>query len=397
MVLTVPVEFILLALTLAAVAVFHAQALRCALVGLAAIVFWKLAVAGFKDGPGLAGLAAHARHEWVILANLLLLLVSFALLARHVEASGLPQVMPAILPGDWKGGFALLCIIFVLSAVLDNIAAALIGGTVAQRVFNGRVHLGYVAAIVAASNAGGSGSVLGDTTTTMMWIAGISPWNVLDAYVAAVTALVVFGIPAALQQDKLQPITKHAEKPMHVDRVRLGVVAIILSTIVIANVVTNLYAPALLDRLPVLGLAVAAATLATASLRRPDWHIVPEAAKGALFLLALVAAASLMPVDKLPAPSWQTTLGLGFLSAVFDNIPLTALALKQGGYDWGMLAYAVGFGGSMLWFGSSAGIAISGLFPDARSAAAWVKASWYVPIAYVAGFAMLLATLGWHP
>ena len=43
---------------------------------------------------------------------------------------------------------------------------------------------------------------------------------------------------------------------------------------------------------------------------------------------------------------------------MFDNIPLTALALKQGGYDWGFLAYAVGFGGSMIWFGSSAGVAL---------------------------------------
>src|SRR5437763_4155599 len=32
------------------------------------------------------------------------------------------------------------------------------------------------------------------------------------------------------------------------------------------------------------------------------------------------------------------------LSSVFDNIPLTALALEQGHYDWGALAYAVGFG-----------------------------------------------------
>jgi Na+/H+ antiporter NhaD/arsenite permease-like protein len=42
----------------------------------------------------------------------------------------------------------------------------------------------------------------------------------------------------------------------------------------------------------------------------------------------------MMPVEKLPLASWRTTLGLGFLSAVFDNIPLTALALKQNGYDW---------------------------------------------------------------
>ena len=62
-------------------------------------------------------------------------------------------------------------------------------------------------------------------------------------------------------------------------------------------------------------------------------------------------------------PSAATTFALGFISAVFDNIPLTALALKQGGYDWGVLAYAVGFGGSMIWFGSSAGVAISTIFP----------------------------------
>ena len=57
----------------------------------------------------------------------------------------------------------------------------------------------------------------------------------------------------------------------------------------------------------------------------------------------------------------------GYVSAVFDNIPLTALALKQGGYDWGFLAYAVGFGGSMIWFGSSAGVALSNQYSEAKS------------------------------
>ena len=94
---------------------------------------------------------------------------------------------------------------------------------------------------------------------------------------------------------------------------------------------------------------------------------MPETFKGTIFLLALVTCASLMPVEKLPAASWQTALGLGFVSAVFDNIPLTALALKQGGYDWGFLAYAVGFGGSMIWFGSSAGVALSNMYPEAKS------------------------------
>src|SRR5260221_8342461 len=86
-----------------------------------------------------------------------------------------------------------------------------------------------------------------------------------------------------------------------------------------------------------------------------------------MFLLALVACAAMMPVEKLPAASWETAFGLGFLSAVFDNIPLTALALHQGGYDWGFLAYAVGFGGSMIWFGASAGVALPNAVPEAKS------------------------------
>jgi Na+/H+ antiporter NhaD/arsenite permease-like protein len=124
---------------------------------------------------------------------------------------------------------------------------------------------------------------------------------------------------------------------------------------------------------------------------------MPETFRGTLFLLALVTSASLMPVEKLPAASWQTAFGLGFVSAVFDNIPLTALALKQGGYDWGFLAYAVGFGGSMIWFGSSAGVALSNMYPEAKSVGRWLRHGWHVALAYVFGFFVMLAVLGWHP
>jgi Na+/H+ antiporter NhaD/arsenite permease-like protein len=124
---------------------------------------------------------------------------------------------------------------------------------------------------------------------------------------------------------------------------------------------------------------------------------LPNAFKGSMFLLSLVLAASMMPVHKLPEASWHVALGLGFVSAVFDNIPLTALALKQGGYDWGFLAYAVGFGGSMIWFGSSAGVALSNMFPEAKSVGNWLRHGWHVTLAYVVGFAALMFTLGWQP
>ena len=332
-----------------------------------------------------------------MLANLFLLLLGFALLSRHFEESRLPDRLPDLLPDDWRGGFLLLVLVFVLSSFLDNIAAALIGGTVARTVFRGRVHVGYVAAIVAASNAGGSGSVIGDTTTTMMWIDGVSPRAVVHAYVAAAVALVACGVPAAIQQQRYSPIAVAATGRAAVDWARVAIVAIILLAAISANVIGNLRFADYTHHVPFIGLAIWAAILASAGWRRPDWRALPGALRGTVFLLCLVTAASMMPVERLPAASWHTALGLGFVSAVFDNIPLTKLALEQGGYDWGMLAFAVGFGGSMVWFGSSAGVAISNLYPEARSVWAWVKAGWHVALAYVLGFATLLLTLGWQP
>ncbi|MBI5319355.1 MAG: citrate transporter [Bradyrhizobium sp.] len=393
----IPVDFILFGLTLLGVAVFHRHTLAVALVGLVAIIAYKLGFTGFKSGPGFGGLLVHLEHEWVILANLFLLLMGFAILSRHFEESRIPDEMPQLLPDDWKGGLVLLVLVFVLSSFLDNIAAALIGGTVARHVFRGKVHIGYLAAIVAASNAGGSGSVVGDTTTTMMWIDGVSPLSVVEAYVAAVVAMLIFAVPASMQQQKYSPIVKNPPSGLRIDWTRVLIVAAMLIAALAANITANLKFPFLLDKLPVLGLAVWVVILATAGMRRPDWKIMPETFKGTVFLLALVTAASMMPVEKLPAASWQTALGLGFVSAVFDNIPLTALALKQGGYDWGYLAYAVGFGGSMIWFGSSAGVALANMYPEAKSVGSWVRHGWPVVIGYVAGFFVMLAVLGWHP
>jgi len=392
----IPVEFVLFAATLAGVALFHHHTLVIALSGLAAITAYKLGVSGFEGGPGLSGLVGHLAHEWVILANLAGLLLGFAILARHFEKSHLPLALPRYLPDDWRGGFALLGIVFVLSSFLDNIAAAMIGAAMAHTLF-AEVHIGFLAAIVAASNAGGAGSVVGDTTTTMMWIDGVSPVDVFHAYVAAIPALVVSGLIAARQQHALSPILASVRHEPRLDWARVGIVAAILFSAIAANVSLNFWAGELAGKVPVLGLTVWLVILVSARLRRPDWELLGEASRGALFLLSLVLAASMMPVDRLPHPSWPTTLGLGFISAVFDNIPLTKLALEQGGYDWGVLAYAVGFGGSMIWFGSSAGVAVANLFPEAKSVGQWLRHGWYVAVGYVVGFIALMAVLGWNP
>ncbi len=393
----IPVDFILFGLTLLGVALFHKYTLQVALTGLAIIMLYKLGFTGFKTGDGLPGLLSHLFHEWVIITNLLGLLVGFALLSNHFEKSHLPLVLPKYLPDDWKGAFMLLVMVWVMSGFLDNIAAALIGGTLAATLFRRKVHIGYLAAIVAASNAGGAGSVVGDTTTTMMWLDGVDPRDVLHAYVAAAAALLVLGIPAALLQQKYSPIVKDEGKHAPVDWARVAIVALILAAAIVTNVTINLQFNHLSHVFPFIGVAVWVVILACVPWRKPQWDLVPEAAKGSIFLLSLVLCASMMPVEKLPEASWQSAFGLGFISAVFDNIPLTALALKQGGYDWGVLAYAVGFGGSMIWFGSSAGVALSNMYPEARSVGLWLRHGWFIPIAYVVGFFVMLGLVGWEP
>lgn len=393
----IPIEFILFALTLLGVALFHNQTFNVALAGVSAVALYKIVFTGFKTGAGVAGFAGHLGHEWVTLANLFCLLMGFAVLARHFEKSHVPLVLPRFLPDDWKGAFLLLAMVWVISSFLDNIAAALIGGAMAHQLFKAKVHIGYLAAIVAASNAGGAFSVVGDTTTTMMWIAGVRPGQVFEAVLASAIALAISGYVAAKQQHAYSPILKNTHSHVRIDWGRIFIVALILVLAMTTNIVVNTHYAAISDTFPFIGVAVWVAIFATIPVRRHDWEVLGESLKGTFFLLFLVTTASMMPVETLPAASWQTAFGLGFVSAVFDNIPLTALAIRQDGYDWGFLAFGVGYGGSMLWFGSSAGVALSNMYPEAKSVGNWLRHGWHVALAYVVAFLTMVMVLGWHP
>ncbi|MEO8547937.1 MAG: hypothetical protein ABI422_06165 [Sphingomicrobium sp.] len=396
MLLDVPFEFFLFGLTLLGVALFHRHSLAVSLVGLAVILAYEALVSGFPTGFGAAALLRHVDHEWVTITNLLLLLVGFEVLSNQFEQSNLPDHLPNLLPDDWTGGLALLGIVFVMSGFLDNIAAAILGGVMARHVYQNRISVAFLAAIVASANAGGAGSVIGDTTTTIMWLHGVSPLAVLPAYLASIVAFAIFAPLGARAQHNFQPCLAHDLPGNPLQWRRIWIVGAILAAAVAANVLANLLSTGE-ESAPWMGLALWAAILATSRLAKPDWSVTRPAAKGAIFLAALVASASLMPVRGMPDPSWHSVLGLGVVSSVFDNIPLTVLSLNQGGYDWALLAYAVGFGGSMIWFGSSAGVALTNEFPEGRSMVRWLRQGWFVPVAYVAGFFVMLLALGWNP
>lgn len=380
------VEFIIFALTLIGVAVFHKKTMYVALAGLTAVILVKLFTdPSFDVTEHIMG-TPEREGEWRIMLNLLGLLLGFAILAKHFEESQIPEILPRFLPDDWKGGLMLLFVIMILSSFLDNIAAAMIGGTIAMVIFKGRLHIGYLAAIIAASNAGGAGSVVGDTTTTLMWIDGVEPAWVMHAFVAAIAAFAIFGVIGSIQQHRFQPIMKDAIINAKVDWGRLSIVGLILAGAILTNFAFDF---------PALGVWIAIIIGATFS--KTPWRELKNAWKGTVFLISLVFIASMMPVEDLPPASWKSAFILGFVSSVFDNIPLTKLCLEQGGYDWGFLAYTVGFGGSMIWFGSSAGVALSNKFPETRNTLEYLWKGWHVIVAYVISVLVMLGIVGWHP
>ncbi len=204
-------------------------------------------------------------------------------------------------------------------------------------MFQGKVHIGYLAAIVAASNAGGSGSVVGDTTTTMMWIAGVSPLAVVEAYVAAVAAMLIFAVPASIQQQRYSPIQRTRRRGLKIDPARVFIVAAILIAALAANIIANIEVPALLDAVPVLGLAVWAVILLTRWIARTGLegdarnlqghHLPARAGHRGLDDAGRETAGRVMADGARP----------GLRLRRVRQHSLTALALKQGGYDWGFL------------------------------------------------------------
>ena len=129
----------------------------------------------FPTGSGASAFMAHVSHEWVIVTNLLLLLVGFEVLSNQFERSNVSDHLPGLLPDGYPGSVALLGVIFVLAAFLDNIAAAVLGGVMARHLYKGRVTVAYIAALVAASSLGGASSHSLKNTQIAPWSSRARP------------------------------------------------------------------------------------------------------------------------------------------------------------------------------------------------------------------------------
>ena len=330
-------ELIIFGAMLVGVAIFYKKTMNVAIIGLLSLCFYKYEfVDGFSVISKLLG-HYNDKGEFVFgsfntYLNLALMLPGFALLANLFEESKLPAILPRYLPNNFLGGVILLLMIFILSSFLDNIAAAMIGGSLAMTLYKGNVHIGFVAAICAAANAGGAGSVVGDTTTTLIWIYGKDPLVLAHAFIPATVAILVVAFFASRQQQKYSPINVDVDKTIQIEKSKLIVVVFILALAIVFNY---------LFEFPAAGIWVA--LIIGAFITKIKFKLIKNSFESTVFLVVLVFCAELVPIDSVPDASILSTLAIGFVSAVFNNIPLTQLCLIKGGYDWALISYAVGF------------------------------------------------------
>lgn len=272
-------------------------------------------------------------------------------------------------------------IAFGLSAAIDNLTAAIAITQIALRFFRGRNLLIAAATIVIAANAGGAWSPLGDVTTTMLWLAGkfTAPQVIIAGFLPSLT---IFMVSTWLMGRKLTQNTQDvAEEDVAISKSEWAVIAVALASFALPFVFSSLgLAPylGLLAGLGIVGVLIALVKRIDAQKTHLEADIEMMLANvkfaSLLFfigiLLAVGALGYLGVLDKLSErvfgsepQLWRLIGGsaaLGVLSAIIDNIPLTAAAIDVlGAADpaiWALLALAVGSGGSLLIIGSAAGI-----------------------------------------
>jgi Na+/H+ antiporter NhaD/arsenite permease-like protein len=305
----------------------------------------------------------------------------------------------------------------VLSTVLDNIAAAMIGGTILLSRYENDAPFRMLVGIICASNLGGAGSPVGDTTTVMMFVSNdpvVPTAQIFAAFVATIPAMILISLWAV--RHDMKPQSAHPDVALLLHRAddaapdtdaEMGEDDIVYlavgeeqKRIQWRMVMALLAVPGLiignfLDQ-PGLGLWMGLGLGLLFGWTRISLLEIWKALPGTLFLCVLVATAELLPLEALK-PQLEylgrdtVAILMGLLSAWFDNIPLTAVCLQLKGFDWGLLAYSVGYGGSAMWFGSSAGVALGLLFKDVYNTKKWFSAFFVVTATYLAGAAVYLA------
>jgi Na+/H+ antiporter NhaD/arsenite permease-like protein len=369
-------------------------------------VLWM--IIALRDGADVQETVDRAGSE--IFALVFFLLAAMTLVEILVHYRLFDWIRARLLAlglNDYRQLWVMGGVAFLLSAVIDNLTATLVMLAIVKRFFSGHNLIVAAGTIVIAANAGGAWSPIGDVTTIMLWLANkftaaeIVSWALLPslALFAVSTAMLARGVRGDTKDVTGEVVTLSASEKV--------VVAFTLASFFLPLLFNQLGLEpyfGLLFGLGLVGIVIAAFRLfAAKSLGLPldalhageidsghHTHLTADIeqklartdiASLLFFAGILLAVAALEHLGILENLS-QALLGedpglgrfvagssaLGVLSALVDNIPLTAAAitiLKTGDAAiWSLLALTVGTGGSMLVIGSAAGVVAMGRVKD---------------------------------
>jgi Na+/H+ antiporter NhaD/arsenite permease-like protein len=285
---------------------------------------------------------------------------------------------------------------FVLSAIIDNLTATIVLVTILQKVIHDRnLRLWFAGLIIVTANAGGAWSPIGDVTTTMLWIGKKVTTPELIKYLI-VPSLVCMVVPTLIAsrykvfQGEIDSMDDKVElTPKGPTMLYLGLSSILF--VPVFKTVTHLP--------PYVGMMLSLAIVSVfaevysrskafveAKSSSSGTHAHHNPVHAALtkiempsilfFLGILMAVAALESLGLLfgfaqdlnaAIPNSDIVVAIfGFISAIIDNVPLVAASMGMFSEPidhpiWHAIAFAAGTGGSMVIFGSAAGVVAMGM------------------------------------
>jgi Na+/H+ antiporter NhaD/arsenite permease-like protein len=314
----------------------------------------------------------------------------------------------------WVTGF----IAFFLSPIADNLTTALILATVLITIEKKRKEFLVPGAInvVVAANAGGAWSPFGDITTLMAWTAGKGTFvDFLFLFPASILGYLITAYLLSRFVPDVKPdfdITKE-EKPETMEGANV-VIGLGVFTIFCAVMSHQLF------HLPAMwGMMFGLSLLKLYSYRlkkvhNSEFNVFHSMAKienntllfffgilaavGALSFIGWLGLAVQVYNPDVLGPTWSN-IGVGFLSAIVDNVPVMSAVLKadptaifgaevMGLDQWMLVTLTAGVGGSMISFGSAAGVGVMGKLPGIYTFASHMKYAWTIVIGYFVSIAV---------
>jgi len=307
----------------------------------------------------------------------------------------------------WITGF----LAFFLSPIANNLTTALILSTVLITIEkkNRAFLVPSAVNVVVASNAGGAWSPFGDITTLMAWTAQKGEFSdFLYLFPASFLGWIVTAYLLSRYVPDLDP-NKDGD-PELADKIEILKGGKIVIAIGIATIAISVIAKQVMKLPPMWGMlfGLSVLQLYMYSLKRyhkQDVNIFKSISKiennTLLFFFGILAAVGALYfagflgyVTKLYDTVNPTyiNIGVGFVSAVIDNVPVMSAILKSNPAidfsQWMLLTLTVGVGGSLISFGSAAGVGVMGRMHGIYTFTSHMKLAWTVLIGYIVSIAV---------